>query len=235
MYEAGSFCAVALVRDSQQEGPCQAAGPQPAMRDPQALRDLVEGGDTCLSELGFSTYEASLLRHTRAEALPAYTRYMHDVRSMLQVRARVSGRVGRAGGAAARLCCALAGGFLHGALFYIVFSHFAIQPCISPACVSFLVPPALPGLHLPFFSAQEYCEQHGCQVLYIQFLAVDQCARGKGLASRLLAHVAGAADAEGKHLYLEASRPATRRMLEKRGFQVGGCAQTSCILNFNLS
>lgn len=55
---------------------------------------------------------------------------------------------------------------------------------------------------------------------YLNLLAVESGAQGKGIGSALLRHVLERADADGVPAYLEATSPANRRLYERHGFEV---------------
>lgn len=55
---------------------------------------------------------------------------------------------------------------------------------------------------------------------FLQFIAVEASARGRGLGSALLRSVLDRADAAGEAAYLEATSPQNRALYERHGFRV---------------
>lgn len=93
IYECCSFSAVALVRDTEEEGIDKLSTPAgPEIADAEALANLVEDeGTKALKLLGYSDYEANLLRKVKPEVIPAFEAFQEDTKKMLCEYARECG------------------------------------------------------------------------------------------------------------------------------------------------
>ena len=56
-------------------------------------------------------------------------------------------------------------------------------------------------------------------LLHLAFIATAPEARGRGLGSSMLDHLARLADEQGRHIYLEASTEESRRLYARKGYR----------------
>lgn len=84
VYECCSFSAVALVRDTEEEGVETLSAPQPRVKDAEAVAGLIESESTqALGVLGYSSYDAHMLELVRPETMQAFEAYQNDTKKML--------------------------------------------------------------------------------------------------------------------------------------------------------
>ncbi|GAB4813799.1 hypothetical protein N2152v2_000845 [Parachlorella kessleri] len=65
---------------------------------------------------------------------------------------------------------------------------------------------------------QAAAKEHG-PLLHLHFIATVPEAQGQGLGGQLLKHLTQVADELGRHLYLEATTPSSKRLYERHGFR----------------
>jgi ribosomal protein S18 acetylase RimI-like enzyme len=57
---------------------------------------------------------------------------------------------------------------------------------------------------------------------FLQFIGVEPAGQGRGIGSRLLAHMLGRCDREGARAYLDATSEDNKRFYERHGFRASG-------------